>query len=100
MVLRMAKGFHVQLPTPEGFQRWRVAFKKMTAYGLTSWKSKTIWLRPNQTTAELVDTVIHEACHVATGLGADPKVEESIERVANGATAMLLRLNLIVVEDE
>lgn len=95
----MAKGFFVQLPTPEGVQRWRVAFKKMANYGLTSWKSKTIWLRPNQTTAELIDTVIHEACHVATGLGSDPKVEESIERVAHGATAILLRLNLIV-EDE
>lgn len=95
----MLKGCHVQLPTPEGIQRWRIAFKTMANYGLTSWKSKTIWLRPNQTPAELVDTVIHEACHVATGLGSDPKVEESIERVANGATAILLRLKLIV-EDE
>ena len=95
----MAKGIHVQLQTPEGVQRWRVAFKQMAAYGLTSWKAKTIWLRPNQTTAELVDTVIHEACHVATGLGSDQKVEESIERVAAGATAMLLRLKLIA-EDE
>ena len=95
----MAKGFRVQLPTPEGIQHWRVAFKKMANYGLTSWKSKTIWLRPNQTTEELVDTVIHEACHVATGLGSDPKIEESIERVANGATAMLLHLKLIA-EDE
>jgi hypothetical protein len=92
------KGFHLKLPTPDGFQRWRVAFKAMTNYGLTDWKSKTIWLRSNQTTAELVDTVIHEACHVATGLGSDPKVEEAIERVANGATAMLLRLNIL--EDE
>lgn len=95
----MAKGFHVQLPTPDGVQRWRIAFKRMTNYGLTCWKSKTIYLRLNQTTAELIDTVIHEACHVATGLGSDPKVEESIERVANGATAMLLHLKLIV-EDE
>lgn len=95
----MAKGFHVQLPTPEGVQRWRIAFKSMTNYGLTSWKSKTIWLKPNQTTAELVDTVIHEACHVATGLGSDEKVEQTIERVANGATAMLLRLKLIIEDD-
>lgn len=95
----MPKGFHVQLPTPDGIQRWRVAFRKMTDYGLTEWKTKTIWLRTNQTTAELVDTIVHEACHVATGLGSDPKVEESIERVANGATAMLLRLNLFS-EDE
>lgn len=95
----MAKGFHVHLPTPDGVQKWRVAFKRMTNYGLTCWKSKTIYLRPNQTTAELIDTVIHEACHVATGLGSDPKVEESIERVANGATAMLLHLKLIVEEE-
>jgi hypothetical protein len=95
----MAKGFYVQLPTPEGIQRWRVAYRQMANYGLTVWKSRTIWLKPNQTTADLVDTVIHEACHVATGFGSDQKVEESIERVANGATAMLLRLKLIA-EDE
>jgi hypothetical protein len=94
----MAKGFHVNLPTPDGIQRWRVAYKSMANYGLADWKTKTIWLRPNQTTPELVDTVIHEACHVATGLGSDEKVEEAIERVANGATAILLRLKIL--EDE
>jgi len=95
----MPKGFYVQLPTPDGVQRWRIAFKKMASYGLTSWKTRTVWLRPNQSTAEMVDTVIHEACHVATGLGSDPVVEEIIDRVAAGSTAILLNLKLIT-EDE
>ncbi len=96
----MPKGFYVNLNTPDGVQQWRVAFKKMANYGLASWKTKTVWLRPNQTPAELVDTVIHEACHVATGFGSDPKAEEMIEKVAGAATAMLLKLKLVVEEED
>lgn len=97
-----AKGYYVSLPTPSGVQRWRLAFRKMRDYGEVSWSKRTIWLRPNQTPAELVDTLIHEAAHVATGFGDghEPTIEDVLTRVAGAATAVLLRMGLVETEDE
>lgn len=94
----MPKGFYVTLETPEGTQRWRVAPKKMSNYGLTDWQRKTIWYRPNQTMRELVDTLIHEATHVATGIGSEQTIEQGIERVAGCATSLLFAAKLITEE--
>lgn len=94
-----ARGKYVDLPTPTGVQRWRIAFKSMRDFGCCDWGCKTIWLRPNQTREELCDTLIHEAAHVASGVGSEPAIERLITRVAQGATAMLLRLDLLTDED-
>lgn len=93
------RGRYVDLPTPTGVQRWRIAFRKMRDYGECDWNARTIWLRSNQTREELVDTLIHEAAHVASGVGSEPAIERLISRVAQGATAMLLRLDLLTEED-
>lgn len=96
----LPKGCYVQLPTPTGPQRWRLAYRRMVDFGRTDWGKRTVWLRPGQSPAELADTLIHEAVHVATGVGSEDTLEEVFERVANGATAMLLTLGLIRSEDE
>jgi hypothetical protein len=97
----MPKGFYVNLDTPEGVQRWRVAFRKMTNYGETDWGCKTIWLRPNQDVLTLADTAIHEAGgHVATGLGPDPKIEEIIHRSSASSVILLAKLGLFRNEDD
>lgn len=96
------KGVYVSLPTPSGVQRWRIAYRKMRHHGEVSWDKRTIWVRPNQTPAEMVDTLIHEAAHVATGFGdgQEPTIEDVFTRVAGAATASLLRMGLVVLEDE
>lgn len=96
------KGRYVNLPTPSGVQRWRIAYRKQRHYGTVDWDARTIWLRPNQSREELADTLIHECAHVATGLGdgQEPSIEAPISRIAQGSTAALLRMGLLVVEGD
>jgi hypothetical protein len=102
MPTELPRGFYINLPTPSGVQRWRVAYRRQSYAGCVEWRSRTIWLKPNQTPAQLADTLIHEAGHVGTGFGdgQEPTVEATLERVAAGATALLLKARLLVTEDE
>lgn len=94
----MAK--YVNLPTPHGTQRWKVAYRKMADYGLVDWGTRTIWLREGQTNAELVGTILHEAVHVATGLGSEETIEAALDRIETAAVAILLKEKLIVCEED
>jgi hypothetical protein len=94
------KGFYVNLLTPTGKERWRVAERRMKDWALVEWETRTIWVRPKQTNAELADTLIHESAHIRTGIGSDPTVEDVIEGVAANATALLLKAELLIGEDD
>jgi hypothetical protein len=98
MANSLPKGFYVLLPTPSGVQRWRVAYRRQQYFGWTDWPKKTIWLAPNQSREELLDTLIHESAHVATGLRWD-SAEDMLRRIAAGATALLLKAKLLIPED-
>jgi hypothetical protein len=96
------QGWYVNLPTPQGVQRWRIAYRqKQRRYGLVDWSKRTIWLRPNQTNAELADTLIHETIHIATGFGNghEPTIETYLERIAAASTAALLKLGVVQEDD-
>lgn len=94
------RGGYVQLMTPEGVQRWRIAFRVMKDYGEVDWNTRTIWLREGQSNDELADTVCHEAGHVATGLGSEDTIERALSNMAAGSVAILKKLKLIVEEDD
>ncbi len=94
------RGGYVWLQTPEGRQRWRLAFRKMKNYGEVDWDKRTIWLRPGQSNEELADTIVHEACHVASGYGSEPKIEGLLKAVAADAIVMLDKVGLLRKESE
>ncbi len=93
-------GRRLDLDTPSGVQRWRVVYRPLKRYdGFCDYAKKVIELRGNMTRSELVNTIIHEACHAASGSGG-PFVEAVIERIAHNATAILLNEKLIAGEDD
>ena len=98
----LPKGFYADLLTPHGVERWRVRYRRQKDYGLVEWRTRTIWLRPNQSPEELTDTLIHEAGHVGTGFGDghEPTLERMLERVSADATLLLLKAGLVKTEEE
>lgn len=97
----MPKGFYVNLETLTGVKRWRVEFRKMPGhYGRTDWNRSVIEVEPSQTRTELVDTLVHELCHVVTGLHHDPVVEGVIRKLAASVTATLLKAKLIDLDED
>ena len=58
----------LQLMTPSGVQTWTVAPKRMRGdHGQTHFRTKRVEIDDSFPPAVVVDTVIHEAWHVATG---------------------------------
>lgn len=91
-------GRYVTLETPHGRERWHLVYEAQPGkYGEVDWKARKIRLNPKQSIEEMVDTVIHECCHVATG---DALSEDWIGKIAGGATRALLILGLIRTEED
>lgn len=88
----------LQLMTPSGVQTWTVAPKRMRGdHGQTHFRTKRVEIDDSFPLAVVVDTVIHEAWHVATGCDGE---HPDIERIAYNATRMLVALGLVNTEDE
>lgn len=99
-----AKGICVELATPRGSERWRVTYRKQSYWADSKEHERTIYLRPGQTPTELADSLIHEAIHISTGIGfnlrSDDPIEVAICHAAADAVALLLKMGLLVTEDE
>lgn len=95
------KGFYVNMPTLAGVKRWRVEYRKTPGcYGRTDWNRSVIEVDPAQSREEMVDTLVHEVCHVVTGLCHDEAIEGVINKFAAAVTATLLKANLIASEED
>lgn len=92
------KSFKIKLLTPQGSETWKfVIDKKLKDYGLTVWEEKIIYLSPDQSAEEMVDTIIHEVGHVTAYESGE---SDLITRYGPNVTAVLLKLDLIKIDDE
>ena len=100
----MPKGVYVELATPRGNERWRVVTRKQVDWADSKEPERTIYLKPGQRSEELADTLIHEAIHIATGIGfnlrTDDPIEVGISNAAADAVALLLKLGLLATEED
>lgn len=97
----MPKGFYVNLETLTGPKRWRVEYRRTPRkYGQTDWSRSVIEVDPAQTRLELVDTLVHELCHVVMGVQHDETIESVISKFAASVTETLFRAKLIAPEEK
>lgn len=95
------RGGYVMLKTPEGVQRWRICFKRLKKrFAEVDWNTKTVYVDPAQTDWDLSHTLIHEAEHIATGLGSEDKIEGIFNDVATDAREMLNKVGLLKLEED
>lgn len=57
-----------------------------TMYGLCDYVQRVIWLRRNQTDAELLDTLIHEVLHAAVPHLGEREVSNAARTIAKALT--------------
>jgi hypothetical protein len=95
------KDFQFAAYTPDGEEQWRFLFKKMRSYlALTERFKKRVTLDPRQDNKSKVAWIIHEAGHIVSGIGPDPRFEQILDEFAATAVAMLDGAKLIRPDDE